>query len=269
MSTATAPLSIGRVALTVHDLTAMRDFYAQAIGLEPFEEAGGVATLGVGDAVLLELREDRAARRHRPEEAGLFHTAFLLPDRPALGRWLRHAAEDGLPIEGAADHLVSEAIYLTDPEGNGIEVYADKPREVWPRGADGLLRLANARLDLDALAREADAPWAGAPDGSVVGHVHLQVGDLHEAVAFYCGTLGFAVMAEYPGARFLGSGGYHHHLGVNVWQSRGAGPRRLPATGLAEVEVVVAVAHHSTSAPWVGDVALDPWGTPVRLSRRP
>ncbi|OZA03503.1 MAG: glyoxalase, partial [Rhodobacterales bacterium 17-64-5] len=127
MSTASAPIEVAHVALTVNDLGAMRAFYETALGLSTLSDGGGRVRLGVGDHLLLELREDKAARRSTPREAGLFHTAFLMPDRPALARWLRHAVDSGLQLQGASDHLVSEAIYLADPEGNGIEVYADRP----------------------------------------------------------------------------------------------------------------------------------------------
>ncbi len=266
MSTASAPMEIGRVALTVNDLPALRDFYRRAIGLSVLEQDGTVAILGAGTRAFLELREDGRAPRASPREAGLFHTAFLLPDRPALARWLVHAAGLGVRLQGASDHLVSEAIYLADPEGNGIEVYADKPRDAWPMEG-GRVRMATERLDLEALARDADGPWTGAPDGTVVGHVHLQVGDVAEAERFYSGTLGFPVTTNYPGAAFFGAGGYHHHLAANVWNSRGAGRRSGPATGLAELEIVAdpeplaAVLGRTGGAYRVED----PWGTAVTL----
>jgi catechol 2,3-dioxygenase len=165
---------------------------------------------------------------------------------------------------------VSEAIYLSDPEGNGIEVYADKPRAVWPQ-ENGQLRMATERLDLDALARAADGPWQGAPDGTVVGHVHLQVGDVAEAEAFNSGTLGFPVTTHYPGAAFYGSGGYHHHLATNVWNSRGAGPRRRPSTGLAEVRILADSPEFDAVLARTGGQGEidDPWGTRVTLERKP
>jgi catechol 2,3-dioxygenase len=269
MSTASAPLEIGRVALTVNDLPRMAEFYRRAIGLEPLGGDGGTALLGAGGRAFLELREDRHARRAEPREAGLFHTAFLLPSREALGRWLVHAAEAGLPLQGASDHLVSEAIYLSDPEGNGIEVYRDRPRDEWPTDG-GRIRMATDRLDLHALARDGGGPWTGAPEGTVVGHVHLQVGDTAEAEGFYSGTLGFDVVTHYPGASFLGSGGYHHHLGANVWNSRGAGRRSFPSTGLAELGLAVDAAEMERVLERTGgaEALTDPWGTPVRLARK-
>jgi catechol 2,3-dioxygenase len=267
MSTATAPLEIGRVALTVNDLPTIRAFYEAALGLLPLGGDGDVALLGAGDRVLLELRQDRLARRRSAREAGLFHTAFLLPSRAALGRWLRHAADTQVPVQGASDHLVSEAIYLADPEGNGIEVYADKPRAAWPMKG-GQIQMATDPMDVNGVAASADGPWTGAPEGTVVGHVHLQVGNVPEAEGFYHGTLGFDIVTHYPGATFLGSGGYHHHLGANVWNSRGAGRRNFPSTGLAGVEILAgASALDALLARTDGQRHLaDPWGTQVTLT---
>jgi catechol 2,3-dioxygenase len=224
--------------------------------------------LGAGGRVLLELRGDPAARRHSPQEAGLFHTAFLLPSRAALARWLVHAADSRLALQGASDQRVSEAIYLSDPEANGIEVYADRPRDAW-YGPDGTLGMTTLALDLNALARSANSRWTGIPDDAVVGHVHLQVGAVPEAEAFYHGSLGLPVMAQYPGAAFFGSGGYHHHIAANVWNSRGAAPRRFPATGLAALELLTGPAEYDAITARGGSATLaDPWGTPVLLTRK-
>lgn len=267
-STAAAPIEIGSVTLTVQDLPGMTAFYQRLLGLEALTGDGESVTLGAGGRGLLHLRGDPAARRASPREPGLFHTAFLMPSRVALAEWLIHAANDGAPLQGASDHLVSEAIYLADPEGNGIEVYADRPRLAW-YGADGRLKMATEALDLNALAADARAPWAGAPDGLVVGHVHLQVGALPAAEAFYGGVIGMEVTAHYPGAAFFGAGGYHHHLATNVWNSRNAAPRSLPATGLAEVELLASEAAYDGLLARAGaDRVQDPWGTAIRLSRK-
>lgn len=268
MSTASAPVEIGRVTLTVHDLTAMTGFYRQALGLDLLSGDGKTTRLGAGDRVLLELQGDPAARRSGPREAGLFHTAFLMPSRAALACWLIHAADAGVPIQGAADHHVSEAIYLADPEGNGIEVCADRPRGTWHR-PDGTLLMPTEALDLNSLARAADGPWSGAPDGTVVGHVHLQVGAVPEAEAFYRDILGLPVTSHYPGATFYGSGGYHHHIATNIWNSRGAGQRSLPASGLTGLEFLADPAEYDAiTARLGGTEATDPWGTPVTLTRK-
>ncbi|AZL59220.1 VOC family protein [Tabrizicola piscis] len=264
-STASAPVEISRIALTVHDLEGMAAFYRQALGLADLSSEPGLRRLGVDGRTLIELRADAAAARSSRHDAGLFHTAFLMPNRPALARWLRHAADTGLRLQGASDHLVSEAIYLADPEGNGIEVYVDRPRSAW-HDATGAVKMATEALDLNALVRAADGPWTTAPDGLVVGHVHLQVGALPEAEAFYSGTLGLPVMARYPGAAFYGAGGYHHHIATNVWNSRSAGRRSYPSTGLAEL---VLATDPSVEAGIIArggaDRMEDPWGTLIAL----
>ncbi|NJS37764.1 MAG: VOC family protein [Rhodobacteraceae bacterium] len=268
LSTAAAPVEVSHVALTVHDLDGMAAFYRQALGLEEVASAPGVSRLGVAGRLLVELRADPAARRASPREAGLFHTAFLLPDRPALARWLRHAADTGLRLQGASDHLVSEAIYLSDPEGNGIEVYSDRPRSAW-HDATGAIKMATEALDLNALVQAADRPWSGAPEGLVVGHVHLQVGAIAEAEAFYGTMLGLPVMARYPGAAFYGSGGYHHHIATNVWNSRGAGRRSDPATGLAEVTLAAdTAALAGIKAKGGAEQMEDPWGTIIAVQAK-
>ena len=173
MSTASSPVEIGRVALTVRDIDRVAAFYETAIGLTPIASEGGVRTLGAGGRVLLELRADRAAKAAAPREAGLFHTAFLLPSRADLGAWLLHASGAGRPLQGASDHLVSEAMYLDDPEGNGIELYRDRPREEWRTGEGGELEMATLPIDLDGVLAEPHAGDDGMPAGTVLGHCPL------------------------------------------------------------------------------------------------
>lgn len=260
MSTASAPMEIGRVALTVHDLNRVGTFYEAALGLERLSSDRATASYGAGGRVLIELRADPAARRAGPTEAGLFHTAILLPSRADLGAWLIHAGQGGVQLQGASDHLVSEAIYLADPEGNGIEIYRDRPRAAW--SWDGpTVAMATARLDLNAVAASAAARWDGTPAGTVVGHVHLQAGALPAAEAFYAGRLGLAVTAHYPGAAFYSSGGYHHHLATNTWNSSGAGPRSYPSTGLADLEIRAVPAELARLGIAPGTTLQDPWGT--------
>lgn len=185
-----APLRIGKVTLTVHDLDRVGDFYQQVIGLQELGRDPDGSRLGVGGEVLLELQRDRAVRRGSPRDAGLFHTAFLLPSRSDLGAWARHAARIGAPIQGASDHGVSEAIYLADPEGNGIEIYADRPRATWS-WSGGTVTMRTDPLDLDDVMRAAGpTPWNGVPAGTTVGHIHLQVGAIAPAEAFYGDVLG-------------------------------------------------------------------------------
>lgn len=244
--------SIHHVALTVRDLPGMTAFYETALGLVPQGGDGATRRLGAGDRILLELRHDPQARPRDPHQAGLFHTAFLLPHRADLGRWLRHAAEAGVQLTGASDHGVSEALYLDDPEGNGIEIYWDRAPSDWTRDGDRI-EMFTRRLDLDALSRAAGGDWQGAPEGSRIGHVHLQVGDLDRADAFFRGDLGLTRTFDGPGGAWYGWDGYHHHLAGNVWNSRGAGMRDPQMTGLAEI--VLDAPDHA------GRVPRDPWGT--------
>lgn len=281
MSASDAPLSIGTVSLTVHDLDVTSRFYEQAIGLQPVSSEAGLRRLGTGDTVLLELRHDPQARQRSQREAGLFHTAFLLPGRADLGRWLKHAVEARLPLQGASDHLVSEAIYLADPEGNGIEVYADRPRSAWTIDG-GTVTMSTERLDVqDVIAEAGTTRWQGYPAGGIIGHVHLQVGATEPADAFFGGALGFDLTARYPGASFFATGGYHHHLAANIWNSRGAGQRDFPSTGLTEVEMIaadeeiLAAVRNRVQAAGVatrekaGGFALhDPWGTSFSIVTR-
>ncbi|MDX3805344.1 VOC family protein [Bosea thiooxidans] len=231
-----APYHIGAVTLRVRDLPKLTAYYRDAIGLKLLREAPGVSELGAGGTVLVRLVEGAA----RPTSAaGLFHLAILLPSRHDLANWLRHAAETGIRLEGASDHLVSEALYLSDPEGNGIEIYRDRTRPEWPRRPDGGIAMATERLDLDRLLSEADGgTYVGMPEGTGMGHVHLRVGDTAAAEAFYRDLLGFDLMVRYPGASFLASGGYHHHIAGNIWGSRGAGPRGAGEAGLDSFEIV-------------------------------
>lgn len=230
-----APYHIGAVTLRVRDLDRLTAFYRDVIGLTAIAAAPEEAVLGIDGEPLLRLQ---AGARPPTSKAGLFHIAILLPSRRDLANWLAHAAQVGLKLEGASDHLVSEALYLSDPEGNGIEVYRDRRRSEWPR-RDGAIAMATERLDLDALLSEAEGkPYPGMPGGARMGHIHLRVGDTDQAEAFYRDALGFDLTVRYPGASFLASGGYHHHIGANVWQSRGAPARADDEAGLASFELV-------------------------------
>ena len=272
-------LRLGAVHLTVSRLDRSVAFYQDAIGLRVRRQDETSATLGTDSADLVVLVEDAAAvpaGRH----AGLYHFALLFPDRLALSQALRRLAVTRTPIEGAADHGVSEAIYLPDPDGNGIELYADRPREQWPAPTEpgtkvGMYTIA---LDLDdvlALSHGHDLPRHAA-DGLVLGHVHLHVGDVDEALRFYGGVLGLETMAFLGSAAFAAAGGYHHHLGLNVWRGRGVGPAPEHTVGVREWEIVLPTAAdvaevrsrvEAAGAP-AGDrdggfVTRDPWEIPV------
>ncbi len=204
-------------------------------------EEGGVVRLGAGGRVLVELVESPNAPERPRGSTGLFHLAILVPDRPALAVVLRRLVARGVRL-GASDHIVSEALYIDDPEGNGIEIYRDRPRAEW-RWQAGTVEMATAQLDLRSVL--ADLPEGAGlddpmPAGTVMGHVHLKVGDLAAARRFYVDRLGFAVTTDrYPGALFVSAGGYHHHLGLNIWESRGRGPAPEGALGLAHYTVVL------------------------------
>ena len=211
---------IGRVKLQVGDLDKSIGYYQKVLGLEVREQSEGFASLAPKDEpdVILELKERRGVRPvPRRGLLGLYHFAVLLPDRPALGRFIFHLSEIGARA-GMSDHLVSEAVYLTDPDGLGIEVYADRPRETWVV-ADRQLEMATKPLDVDNVVASAGGQkWDGMPRGTKIGHVHLHVGDLNEASDFYHAGLGLdKTVWGYPGALFMSAGGYHHHLGVNTW----------------------------------------------------
>lgn len=210
-----ASAHVGRVRLAVSELERSVAFYRDVIGLAVIEQTGNLALLGAGAQVLLELEAVPGARAlGRSKRLGLYHTAFLLPTRPDLGAFVRHLWKLGVQF-GAGDHLVSEAIYLVDPDGLEVEVYADRPRETWT--FDGPeLRMATDPVRFAELAAVA-GEWSGAPVGTTVGHVHLYVGDLKAAAEFYHAGLGLDVMTSFPGALFTSAGGYHHHVGLNVW----------------------------------------------------
>lgn len=309
-----AATRLGPVRLQVADLGRSLDWYGEVLGMAVLERgaseavlgaresdgaaaAGGadalVAAPGAGDGAgaaraiveLVERPGARPSRRHG--RTGLFHFALLVPGRAALGRFVAHLGRLGLPA-GAGDHLVSESLYLHDPDDLGIEVYADRPRQRWRRRGRELM-MATDPLDLDDLVRAAGgAPWTGLPAGTVVGHLHLHVGDLARAAAFYSAALGLdRTVWSYPGALFLAAGGYHHHLGTNVWAGPGATPpaadeaqlldwtiELADRAGLEAAAASLGAAGHpverredGAGAPTIA--TRDPWGTPLRLRLAP
>ena len=231
----------GPVRLRVADLDSEREFYERAIGLSPIDSGDGVARLGSDGTPVVELDHRADAPARAPRTTGLFHLAILVPDRAALAAALARAVRAGGRISGASDHLVSEALYLNDPEGNGIEIYRDRPRAEWERDG-GEIRMSTLPLDVDGLLAELreDEPDSAMPDGTRVGHVHLNVADLDAAERFYSGLLGFDVTVRgYPGALFLSTGGYHHHIGVNTWAGPGAPAPAAGSRGLEWFELSV------------------------------
>ncbi len=215
----------GAVRLRVADPDRQREFYERAIGLRPIDSADGVTRLGSDGRSVVELHEATEAPPRPPRTTGLFHLAILVPDRAGLAAALGRVVRAGGRLSGASDHLVSEALYLNDPEGNGIEIYRDRARAEWEHEG-GEIRMSTLPLDVDALLVEVreDGPQGnGVPPGTRIGHVHLNVSDLDAAEGFYSGVLGFDVtVRSYPGALFLSVGGYHHHIGVNTWAGPGA-----------------------------------------------
>lgn len=224
--------TVGPVHLTVANLERSLDHYREVVGLEILDQGSGRASLGVGGAELLGLVEETFARP-AVGHSGLYHFALLLPERIDLARWLAHAARDRVSLVGLSDHFVSEALYLSDPDSHGIEIYWDRPREAWEGQVAS--RMTTLPLDVESLLGELVEPSAevfeGLPAGTRMGHVHLRVARIEETIAFYRDVLGFAVMAQLGShAAFLGAGGYHHNIGANTWESAGA---MAPAPGAA------------------------------------
>jgi catechol 2,3-dioxygenase len=274
------PMRIGMVTLRVRNLDVVSDFYRDVIGLAAIERSANRAELGAGGIRLLALEAHPQAATEPRNAAGLYHTAFLMPTRKDLARWLVHAARHRVPLSGFADHLVSESVYLDDPEGNGVEVYADRDPSSW-QWREGMVAMATDELNIDDLLTLTDtraSDYAAAPEGLRIGHVHLRVGDLTQAESFYHGTVGLDPTRRRNGASFLSSGRYHHHLGMNVWQSAGAGRRDDAATGLAwfalhvdNQDLLAAQEARlrqagAAIAPLSGGIeTVDPWGTRLRL----
>jgi catechol 2,3-dioxygenase len=270
-----APIHIEAVTLRVGDIDAAAAFYADTVGMDVIARDRARVALGSGGVAYLHLLATPDGVRPPVNAAGLFHVAFVLPDRRSLGAWLQRAALHGVHLDGASDHAVSEAIYLADPEGNGIEIYVDRPRSAWRKDPDGGFHMTTERMDVQgvmAAGREAgpDGKTANGrfPAGARIGHVHLKVGDAGGAEAFYVPALGLDVThARPPHAVFMSSGGYHHHIAANTWLSRGAGRREKGALGLGEVALGISdpgtlaalLARHG------GDTVEDPWGNALRF----
>jgi catechol 2,3-dioxygenase len=272
---------LGPVHLVVTDLDRSADFYREAIGLRVHGRENGVAALGAGGEDLLVLHEEPAAVPAGGAHAGLYHFALLHPSRLELARGARRLAATRTPIQGASDHLFSEAIYLPDPDGNGIELYADRPRDQWPEPLEALPPGGPLPLDLQGLlelAPNGDSR-AQADPGLVMGHIHLHVGGLDDALGFYRDVIGFEPTILTPSAAFVSAGGYHHHLGLNIWRGQGAGAAPAGTVGLRSWTVLVpdpaevsrvrarveaAALEHEEQAG--GFVVSDPWGIPLGVA---
>jgi catechol 2,3-dioxygenase len=275
------PLHVGAYALKVRDLDRVTAFYRDVLGLAVLDRSKDGAVLGAGGVPFVHLEHRPNAKPDDTREAGLYHTAFLMPTRGDLARWVLHVAHNKVPITGASDHEVSEAIYLDDPEGNGVEVYSDRPAETWTWN-DGLVRMKTERLDIEDLVQAAAGAteYAAAPGGLRIGHIHLRVGDVATAERFYSEGVGLAVTrGGRHGASFMSSGHYHHHVAGNVWHSAGAGRRDEDRAGLSwfslEADATsfdaaksrLTEANVPLAATPDGIEAADPWGTRLRLVR--
>ncbi|MFD1714491.1 VOC family protein [Amnibacterium flavum] len=278
--------SMGAVTLRVGDLEGMSAYYSNAFAMEPLEERGRDRevhrVLGRGDTPLVRLIHTPDLPAVDPRQPGLFHTAFLFDSPESLAATVYRAAQTPQTrFAGSSDHLVSEAFYFTDPEGNGVELYTDRDRSLWQH-RDGQIVMSTEYLDPNAYLQThltQEALDAGPTRAGAVGHVHLQVGDVDTARAFYVDALGFeTTQTAYPGAVFASAGGYHHHIAMNVWNSRGAGPRAA-SLGLGDVSITVpspadleglSARMRARAIPFDGDgrsvTVVDPWGTHVTVA---
>lgn len=272
---------VGIVTLAVSNLAQSVAFYHEVIGLAILQQGDNTAELGVEGNVLLKLFELPGVSpiRYRTR-LGLYHTAFLLPNRAALGSFIEHLNQVGANF-GAGDHIYSEALYLVDPDGLSVEVYADRPRSVWKTRGQELLS-ATEPVDIGGVLSVSAGTWNGAPAGTTIGHVHLYIGDLDKAARFYHQGLGLAVMTwSYPGALFVSAGGYHHHVGLNVWAA-GSPPATAEDARLLSWELLVPnqeeiekIEKNLTNQGWITQkqedgtlAAIDPWGIKVLVTTR-
>jgi catechol 2,3-dioxygenase len=272
---------MGPATLAVADLARSVDFYTNILGMKVLKESENGSTVGAGTTPLLYLQAKPGAKRQPERSTGLYHVAILQPSRPDLGRVVINLARTQYPVGGFADHLVSEAIYLDDPDGNGLELYRDRPRSEWQWNGSQV-KMASDPIDMDGIiasVEDPEAPFTGMADGTTIGHMHLRVGDIPKAQAFYQDVLGFDVIAKMPSALFVSAGGYHHHIGMNTWHSLNAPRPPADSVGLQEYVILVPdtdaqgevlgrlssgnVSYETQSADVLFD---DPWGNRIRLS---
>ncbi|THF84768.1 VOC family protein [Deinococcus sp. KSM4-11] len=284
LSVLPATTHVGPVTLLTRDLPGLSAFYTRLLSLTPTTQTAQEVTLAAQGTPLLHLKAAPNLPAASVSRPGLYHTAFLLPTRADLGRWLAHAAQSGLRI-GSGDHLVSEAFYLDDPEGNGIEIYADRPRSTWT-WENGQIKMATLAVNAAAVLQAAGIdiqhldqapPYAGAPAGTSVGHIHLKVGSAAQAARWYTQALGLDVVADMGSAAFLSWGGYHHHIGLNEWHSAGQGRPAAPAAGLGGVDFVTddlsGLRAHLRDRKDVQDtpdglILTDPWGNRLTVRQQ-
>lgn len=277
----TTPIHIHSLSLRVHDLEKMTYFYTAVMGLDVLSAEPDEASLGKDNRPLVRLIRRPDDELDDPTTAGLYHTAFLMPTREDLGRWLIMAYTNGVPFTGFSDHSVSEALYLNDPEGNGIEVYADRPHQGW-KWVDNRVVMGSYQLDLDdlvaGLPKEAALPHS-APSGFRIGHIHMRVGDTQLAQDFYVKATGLDLTALIGNetAAFFSNGRYHHHIGANIWHSRNAGQRPQDMSGLEDAAFSIQpglmdglrqrLKTHGSDILESGNTleTLDPWGTKIRF----
>ncbi len=271
-------LRLGAVRLEIADLDRSVDYYERVIGLRTIDRAGARATLGVnGNDPILELNEVKNASPHPyNRRLGLYHFAILLPARKTLAEFVTHLGAINA-YAGQADHYVSEAFYLRDPDGLGIEVYADRPRSEWPV-KNGQLAMGLDPVNMDSLLKEAgNAKWTGMPSGTAIGHVHLHVGDLNEGEKFFHRALGMDITATLPSALFMSAGGYHHHLGTNTWSGNAPRPEEgdarliewtimMPSEDVRAAAESLSHAGYPTSLAGNDVLVEDPWGTRFRMT---
>ncbi len=273
---------VGLVTIAVSSLERSLPYYQNGLGFAVKEQREGLVLLGAAIGLpILALVEQPNAQLQPAHTTGLYHFAVLLPTRKDLGRFLSHLIESRTPLGGYADHLVSEALYLSDPDGNGIEVYHDRPRSTWTRH-NGHIDMATDPIDLEALmadGRQDTSAWSGLPAHITLGHMHLRVGNIPQGVQFYHDILGFDIMIQMPSALFLSAGGYHHHIGMNIWESRNAPqpPRnavglrfftiQLPdASALSQVVTRLQAASWPVEQQEMGTMFHDPWGNKLLLT---
>lgn len=278
-----ASTDVGAVTLKVADLQRSIEFYGQRIGLRVLRQDDRGATLGAGSRPVVALREVPGARPQPPNTTGLYHAAILFPDRQSLAIKVAQLAAAGVAL-GQGDHLVSEAFYLSDPDGNGLELYRDRPRSEWEWDGEQV-RMATDAVDVEGMfaeirGRDEALANPAAPEGTKLGHMHLRVADVALAEKFYVHALGFDVTARWAGALFVSAGGYHHHVGLNAWQSRGGLPPAETSAGLAEFslvlpheEAIARVAERVQAAGFTvetpdedGPVLVDPFQNRIRLA---